>query len=126
MLRFAFEDGGSVVVEAADNDIGVAQVSRPGDNVAAAERTFEAALGSVRQAAEAVLLQFQALASRPDEVSIEFGVSFNAQAGAIIAKTGVDSHLNVTLAWRKAQLAAATIVEQDQATQATVSGGAED
>lgn len=37
------------------------------------------------------------------------------------------SHLNVTLAWRKAQSAAATIAEQEQEQeQAGVSGGAED
>jgi hypothetical protein len=121
MLRFAFDDGGSVVVEAAESDIGVTRVSRAGDGVATAERTFEAALGSVKQAAETVLHQFQALASRPDEVNIEFGVSFNAQAGAVIAKTGIDSHLKVTLAWRNAQ-PAATAADQEQAG---VPGGAE-
>jgi len=102
MMRFMFEDGGSVVVQAAQADAGVARVSRTSDGIATAERTFEAALSGVRQAAEAVLQQFQGLTSRPEELTIEFGVSFNAQAGAVIAKTGVDSHLKVSLAWRTA------------------------
>jgi hypothetical protein len=38
--------------------------------------------------------------SRPDEVSLEFGMQFNAEFGAVIAKSGAEAHMSVTMTWR--------------------------
>jgi len=35
------------------------------------------------------------------EVQVEFGVKLDVEAGALIAKTGVEATINVTLTWER-------------------------
>jgi hypothetical protein len=53
----------------------------------------------VRSAAVSALRTFRDKSLDPDEVSLEFGVKFNATAGAVIAKTSGEGHLTVKLVW---------------------------
>lgn len=76
-------------------------MSRGDDVVRDARRSFEQALGTVRDAASAALGQFQAMARKPDEVEIKFGVKLSAEAGAVIAKTGIDGQFEVKLKWKR-------------------------
>lgn len=92
-------DSGVVQVEVDDDEF--ARVSRLGDLDTAA-RTLASALTHVRDAADVALRQFRGMVSKPDEVQIEFGVKLTAQAGAVIAKTGLEGQLKVKLAWRRA------------------------
>ena len=39
-------------------------------------------------------------ASRPDEATIEFGLTFKSDAGVVVAKAGVDADFKVTLTWK--------------------------
>jgi hypothetical protein len=39
------------------------------------------------------------MAQRPDEVEIKFGVKVDAQAGAVIAKTGLQGQFEIKLKW---------------------------
>jgi hypothetical protein len=92
-------DNGSVLFEVADaTTAGPQKVARHGGNtVATLDQSLDAALASVRPAAEKVLHTFTGLGL--DTCQIEFGVSLDAQAGAIIAKTGASAHFTITLAW---------------------------
>jgi Trypsin-co-occurring domain 1 len=98
-VRFDLESGGSVGVEL-DEVPGVSRAGRQ-EPLVAAQRTLEAALTEVRNAAAATIAQFQDMARKPDEVEIEFGVKLNAEAGAIIARTGMEGHFQVTVRWSK-------------------------
>jgi len=60
------------------------------------QRTPRTALAAVRPAAENVLHTFTGLGL--DTCQIEFGISLDAEAGAIIAKTSATAHFTVTLA----------------------------
>jgi hypothetical protein len=62
-----------------------------------ATTTFEHALSEVRAAACAALAQFRDLG--PDEVELKFGVKLDAQAGAVIARTGLQGQFEVKLKW---------------------------
>jgi hypothetical protein len=97
LLRFETE-GGSILVEVDPTEPGFDRVARP-DVVAQAQHGFEASLSSVRDAAAAALRVFQDGSLRPDRIDIEFGVRLNAEAGAVIAKTAMEGHLIVRLAW---------------------------
>jgi hypothetical protein len=66
-----------------------------------AKTTLEGAPSEVRDAAAATIAQFQDMARKTDEVEIEFGVKLNAEAGAIIAKTGMEGHFQVTVRWTR-------------------------
>jgi hypothetical protein len=37
----------------------------------------------------------------PDEITIEAGVTFSAQAGVLFAKTAVEGNITVSLTWQK-------------------------
>jgi hypothetical protein len=91
-------DSGVVRVEVDDDEF--ARVSRAG-TLDTTTRVLTSALGQVRDAADVALRQFREMISKPDEVQIEFGVKLTAQAGAVIAKSGLEGQLKVKLTWRR-------------------------
>ena len=84
--------------------VGPERVSRHGGHVIASlNGSLDEALAHVRPAAESVVAAFRALS--PDEVSVEFGLQIDAEAGALIAKTAVGAHFTIQLRWsREAEL----------------------
>lgn len=102
LVRFELDDGGSVIVEIAGSDPGIARASRASNAIRSAATSFESAMGSVRDAAFSALRHFRDIPQAPDEVTIEFGVELSAEVGAVIAQTAATAHLQVTLAWRRA------------------------
>ena len=99
LLRFPLDGGGEVTVEARADEAGMVGASRGDGAIATGTSTFNRALDGVRDAADAALRSFSTLAQRPDEVQIQFGVRLTAEAGAVITKTGVEGHLQVTVTW---------------------------
>ncbi|WP_410596462.1 CU044_2847 family protein [Amycolatopsis sp. lyj-23] len=95
-VRFPLAGGGSVVVEV-EGEPGLEQASAPSGVLRKATTTFEHALREVREAAAAALTQFRDLG--PDEVELKFGVKLDAQAGAVIARTGLQGQFEVKLKW---------------------------
>jgi len=80
---------------------GPQQVSRRGRNIVAQlDERLDDALASVRPAADAVIRAFQPLA--PQELTVEFGLRLDAEAGAVIAKTGIAGHFTITMKWAPA------------------------
>jgi hypothetical protein len=91
---------GSVVVEVGSGEPGFEGVSRKaGEIIHDVGRRFDDALDGVRGAARSALLKFRDVDLRPDEVEIELGVSLNAAAGAVIARTCAEGHMIVRLRW---------------------------
>ncbi len=102
LAEFPLDDGGSVLVEVTPTGRET-RVAR-GDVATRMSVTFETAIGRVRDAAVAALGQFQQMAKQPDQVEISFGVKLNTEAGAVLAKAGVEGQLAVKLTWRAARL----------------------
>ena len=98
LTRFPLEGGGSVVVEI-DPVPGTSRVSRRDDLIEDAKGSFEAAFANVKDAAASALDTFRSMTRGPDEVEIKFGVKLTAQAGAVIAKTGLEGNFEVKLKW---------------------------
>jgi Trypsin-co-occurring domain 1 len=107
MIEFELAGGRAVAVEVPagtasfPSPAGVERVGRAGAAMQSVKRSFDDALGDVREAASAALAQFRAMPSRPDEVEISFGVKFDARAGAVIAETKVAAHFEVTVRWAR-------------------------
>jgi hypothetical protein len=38
---------------------------------------------------------------RPSQAEVEFGIKFDAEAGAVLAKAGVEANINIKLVWEK-------------------------
>jgi hypothetical protein len=91
-----------------DREVLVEFVQRPGVQQVAltpsevAEKSAEAldsAMNTIRQMAGKVCATVAAMTERPAGVQVAFGLKFDAEAGAFIAKTGLEASVNVTLTW---------------------------
>jgi hypothetical protein len=102
LIGFKTADGAPVVVElAASDEAGFERVRRkPGELVVQAQEGFENALSVIRTTADSVVGQIAGLATRPDEVGVEFGLKLTLKAGAVIASTEGEAHIQVSLTWR--------------------------
>jgi hypothetical protein len=103
LVEFSLDNGGSVLVEVTPSPYESA-VSRPGDVFTQVAVSFDQAIGRIRGAAEAALDQFDQMTRRPDELAIAFGVKLDAQVGAVIARSGIEGQLQVTLTWHAPEL----------------------
>ncbi|WP_089726440.1 CU044_2847 family protein [Candidatus Thiosymbion oneisti] len=101
LLAFELADGIPVYVETTDTgtDAGLRRVDRgPGDPLKADSR-FEEAVGRIRPAAQALLDSLREL-NTPEEIGLEFGLKFNAKAGAVIASVDSEATFKVSIKWK--------------------------
>jgi hypothetical protein len=99
LVAVPLDGGGVIVVEMEQDQAGVVKAGRPGQIVGKAAQTLEAALESVAPAAQSILAKLRQ--ARPHEITVEFGLTLTAEAGAVIAKTASGCHLKVTLGWEQ-------------------------
>lgn len=93
-----FDTGtGSIVVEVADDDYGVEQVTRGSDEVIEAGKDIQDAISAVRPTLDGIIKTLKAVAPKAGE--IEFGIKLNAEAGVVVAKTAVEGHFTIRLSW---------------------------
>jgi Trypsin-co-occurring domain 1 len=105
LLRFELDGGGAVLVEVADDEPGIEQAARVDELVVKARVSLEQALDQVRAVANAAVARLRDLAEQPQQIQVEFGIRLNAEAGAVIARTQAEGHLQVTLTWTRAERA---------------------
>ncbi|WP_239310246.1 CU044_2847 family protein [Frankia sp. Cj3] len=101
-VEFPLEDGGVVLVQVTDEPGAVVTRGGPGgpETIERAERTFDAALATIRTVAQTVLRQLQPLTRYPDEITVTFGLELTAKSGALLAAAGATAQLQVGLTWR--------------------------
>jgi hypothetical protein len=58
-------------------------------------------VAQIRPGVEALMSQLNDLTTKPEEISLEFGIKFTAGAEALIAKTSVEGNVKVTLTWKQ-------------------------
>ncbi|MDM8517898.1 CU044_2847 family protein [Desulfobacterales bacterium HSG16] len=100
LIEFELEDGTPVYIEVEDPKAGQGTqlVSRGGKGIEKSENKFTEAVKKIKPAAEAVLDTFRDM-NTPDEIGLEFGLKFNAKAGAIIASVDSEATFKVSLKW---------------------------
>lgn len=96
IVRFPSVNG-SCLVEVNADDFGVEQVSRDSKGIVEATVRLEDAIQNSSSAIGALIASVRQ--HLPDEHEIEFGIKLNAEAGAVIAKTGAEAHFVVRLKW---------------------------
>ena len=99
-MRVRSDDGGEALFEVDVNPRGLQDVSFEGKIVKAKE-SLEQSLVEVRRMALKALDTFRGSdAGGPDQVELEFGVKFKAEAGtAVFAKAAAEGHIVVRLLW---------------------------
>jgi hypothetical protein len=103
LVKFEFEDGGSIWVEVEETSIqeglmsaGVQETLRESLTL-----TFEAALEKIKPVANAIISKLQDLSIPPDQIKAEFGIKMNAKAGAVLATAGGEVNIKVGLSWKQ-------------------------
>jgi hypothetical protein len=99
LVRFESSAGEPLLVEVDDEEFGVARISRRKDGVIEATESLENALKATRSSLKTIVESIRDLA--PDEYEVEFGMKLNAEAGVIVAKTALEGHFTVKLAWKR-------------------------
>ncbi len=107
LVEFPLEEGGSVLVESAGVTAGgdVTRGLRPATDrvVEVANSSFEKAVATIQPAAQSILGQLRRLGDPPDEIQVEFGLDFHAEAGAFIAAASTGANFKVILTWHRDQ-----------------------
>jgi hypothetical protein len=101
LIELKLGDGTSVYVEGT-GDVAASQgpqrVSRGQAGAQEATDRFEDAVARIRPAAQALLDSLKDL-NTPHEISLEFGVKFNAKAGVVFASVDSEAVFKVSLTW---------------------------
>ncbi|KKO18628.1 MAG: hypothetical protein DCC43_16005 [Candidatus Brocadia sp.] len=95
-------DGSPVYIEVEDvqeTSAGFQRVARDNEEKGKSENRFTDAITKVKPAAEAVLKMFQEM-NTPDEIGLDFGIKFNAKAGAVFASVDSEATFKVSLKWK--------------------------
>jgi hypothetical protein len=93
-------NGQPVYIEVDESETdGLSTVSRGANEIIRAEEKFSQAVNRIRPAAEALLNSFREMVT-PEEIGLEFGVKFNAKAGAILASIDSEATFKVSLKWK--------------------------
>ncbi len=102
-VEFPLEEGGSILVQVAisEEEGRLIKAASPEDLTTKAATSFENALSSVRPIANAVVSKLQNLNYPPDEIGVEFGLSFKAEGNAVLTKVGGDASFKVNLNWKR-------------------------
>jgi len=95
-------DGGSVLVEVADDAAGpVTRGGRTEDLVTSAGSSLEQALDQLGPIVKGVVSRLREAADWPDDVEVEFAIKLSADANVIIARTGGEANFRISLHWTR-------------------------
>jgi hypothetical protein len=102
LIEFKLTDGTPVYIEAAEGSSrggGLQRVSRGTSGALEADSRFEEAVARIRPAAQALLDSLTDL-NTPEQINLEFGITFNAKAGVIFASVDSEAVFKVALTWK--------------------------
>ena len=102
IVKFETNDKATLLVEVEDDSFGLERVARDDRGIIEASQRLDDALAMARPTIRSVVAALRELA--PDEHEIEFGIKLNAEAGVVVAKTAVEGHFNVKLAWKSSKV----------------------
>jgi hypothetical protein len=102
LIEFKLSDGTPVYVETSDassGGVGPQRISRGESETQQADSRFEDAVARIRPAAQVLLDSLKDL-NTPEQINLEFGITFNAKAGVIFASLDSEAVFKVALTWK--------------------------
>ncbi|HYV06538.1 MAG TPA: CU044_2847 family protein [Blastocatellia bacterium] len=110
LVEFPLQDGGTIMVEVDSAQPAGVRVrgGSPTEIAEKARQSFETSLERIKPAAAAIIAKLRELSDQPEQVSVEFGIKLSAEAGVVLASTGVEANFKVTLQWKRAMQAQAS------------------
>jgi hypothetical protein len=76
---------------------------KPTDITKQSKQAIDGAMNSIHNMADRVIDAIESLVKPPSVVEVSFGIKFDAETGAIIAKAGVEAGINVKLKWQNSE-----------------------
>lgn len=102
LIEVPLEDDCSILVEVDDvRDRPVTRSWRPSEEVVATVKSLDGAMAPLEPASKAIVERLRNFSDPPNEITVEFGVKLNAEAGVIIARTSGEANFRVVLTWNK-------------------------
>ena len=102
VVAFQLNDGDQVFIETTGGPSGGATRGlEPTEIVQRVSATFEEVVAKMRAPVNALIKTFEQAASGVDEVELNFGLGFRADAGAIITKVGGETNIAVSIRWKR-------------------------
>lgn len=105
IVELQFE-GGSMGIELTPDEAATSRAF--GDDVQRVSQTFDEALDGLRGFANGLHRTLAGMVSRPEAVTVEFGLSIRATGKFVIASTEGSANLRVVMQWKKDEDPAAT------------------
>ena len=111
LVEFPLKDGGSVLIETDERALapdaspsgrpatrGLRPAAPAPTEIIPAAHSLESALEAVRPVLESVTRLIHEIA--PDDWEVTFGIKLNAQAGAFIARAGLEGNFQIRMTWK--------------------------
>jgi hypothetical protein len=105
LIEFPLQEGGAIMVEVDSSPAPTGKTVRgptATEVVEKARQSFETSLERIKPVAAAIIAKLRELSDQPEQVSVEFGIKLSAEAGVVLASTGVEANFKVTLMWKRA------------------------
>ncbi len=99
LIEVPLDAGGKLLIEADDTRSTIMRGTTTEERVARVAVSFEESLRNVRPAVEALVDRMRDSTDRPSEITVEFGLKFNVEAGMVVARTGAEASFRVMLTW---------------------------
>ncbi len=106
-VEFPLEDGGTILIESADDKKGAGSGFVKAGNAAEettdkAAHSFDQAADSIRKSANALVSKLRGLSEPPTEMEVTFSLKASGEVGSLfVARGGAEAAYNVTLRWHK-------------------------
>jgi len=101
ILELPLESGGVVLFEIEERRVSKTLRGSGTDANIKAGETFDGVVRRFKPLLESLAIQFRDFAGAPEQVSVELGIKFTAQAGMVITRASSDASLRLTLSWKK-------------------------
>jgi hypothetical protein len=101
-IEFKFENGESAFMQIEETEPQSRQrVSRSGSDEGnlQADRTFSEAVSCITPIGNALLTSLKGI-NTPDEINLEFGLTFNAKAGVVFTSVESAASFKVSITWK--------------------------
>lgn len=107
-VEFPLEGGGTILIEAEDENKMTSGFVRSGVGEAAkeaaeqAKQSFDASIENVRKSANLLVTKLRDLSEPPDEMEVTFSLKASGELGNIaVGKAGAEANYSVRLKWKK-------------------------
>jgi len=99
VIQYELPDGTPIFIETEETETqGRQRGSRSQEGLVQTDKRFSDVMAHIKPTAEYVLQSFRDMQT-PDEITIDFGIKFQANAGVVFASASSQATFQVTLKW---------------------------